>query len=74
MRIAYESNYCLAKLLTFESDVFANSREHLRGDAPSKVMSLRILESICGVMQRKEEIAFRGRCSTIPGQRCSNDS
>ena len=41
---------------------------------PSKVMSFRILESICGVMQRKEEIAFRGRCSTIPGQRCNSSS
>ena len=36
MRIAYESNYCLAKLLTVESDVFANSREHLRGDAEER--------------------------------------
>ena len=35
-------------------------------------MFLRILESICGVMQRKEEMAWSGKCCTMPGQRCSN--
>ena len=39
-----------------------------------KVMFLRILESIWGVMQRNEEMAFRGRCCTIPGQRFNNNS
>ena len=40
----------------------------------SKVMSLRILESICGVMQRNEEMALSGKCYTMPGQRFSNSS
>ena len=35
-------------------------------------MFLRIMESICGVMQRKEEMAWSGKCCTMPGQRCSN--
>ena len=39
---------------------------------PLKVMSFRILESICGVMQRNEAMALSGRCSTMPGQRRSN--
>ena len=39
---------------------------------PSKVMPLRILESICGVMLRKEEMVFSDKWSTIPGQRRNN--
>jgi hypothetical protein len=40
----------------------------------SKVMPLRILDNICGVMLRKEEMALSGKCCTMPGQRFSNNS
>ena len=40
----------------------------------SKVMPLRILESICRVMLRKEEMALSNKWSTIPGQRRNNIS
>jgi len=40
----------------------------------SKVMSFRILDNICGVMLRKEEMAFSDKWSTIPGQRRNNSS
>ena len=39
-----------------------------------KEMFLRILESICGVMQRNEAMAFRGRWWAMPGQRRSSNS
>ena len=40
----------------------------------SKVMPLRILESICRVMLRNEEMALSDKWSTIPGQRRNNIS
>jgi len=41
---------------------------------PSKVMPLRILDNICGVMLRNEEMALSDKWSTIPGQRRNNSS
>ena len=39
-----------------------------------KVMPLRILDNICGVMLRNEEMALSDKWSTIPGQRRNNSS
>jgi hypothetical protein len=47
---------------------------HKKVNHRPKVMSWRIIDMVFALMLRNDAMAFKGRCSTMPGQRRNNNS